>query len=292
MVHQASVGKVTVLIAAMQHHVAANHAAGFNDIAASVEELIAKILGITDDLKLKNMNLIQANYPAIDLADDERKVAVQVTSDVTSEKYRETLSKFEAHGLFARYPNLKIIGFCKAVKPREMPAHVQVHGPEFFLGAIRSLGQDQLDELEQILRKSYDFSKLQPLRDEHCFSVVLRVLDRDAIRHYTNVEGSYSDFSKAIKEIKSIINAGMIEGKAIYAKPISQYADDYQSVLYEVDHRLGQMLAEVNRSKQGSIYCLTGDQRIVIDRAREEIIYLINGFCEQKRFPNRIRGIR
>ena len=49
---------------------------------------------------LRNLNSEEkANYPGIDLADDEAKIAIQVTSDKSLDKVKETLGKVIKHGL-------------------------------------------------------------------------------------------------------------------------------------------------------------------------------------------------
>jgi hypothetical protein len=290
-VHQDLVNRVASLIAALQHYVTVNTDTGLNDVCSSLEILISEMLQITEDLNLTRLNLFQSNFPAIDLADSKRGIAVQVTSNVTSAKWKDTVAKFAAHGLNAHYTQLRIIGFCKAVKPRALPAHVTVQGPQAFLAGLKSLDVAQLTKLESLLRTSYDFSKLNPLHDKDCFLVVLRVLDRDALRHFTIVEGSYTDFSHALKEIKEVINAGSIPSKGIYAKPLSQYSSPYEALLSNVDLQLSQMLAEVNRARQGHNYCLTYQQKQMIDRSRSSIIQEVNDFCKGQGIAHEIRGI-
>jgi len=53
------------------------------------------ILNDVYDLKLKNTNLLQKNFPAIDLIDDINKVVIQVTSTTKPSKVRETIKIFK-----------------------------------------------------------------------------------------------------------------------------------------------------------------------------------------------------
>ena len=55
---------------------------------------------------LKNVNDDKKNYPGIDLADDSKKVAFQVTATKTSKKVNDTLQLFFKYGLDARYDKL------------------------------------------------------------------------------------------------------------------------------------------------------------------------------------------
>ena len=59
--------------------------------------------------RLRNLNTTeQSNYPAIDLADDEARVAFQITSRADLEKVKDTLRKFIDHELYQKYDRLFI----------------------------------------------------------------------------------------------------------------------------------------------------------------------------------------
>lgn len=65
--------------------------------------LLREVYGLSD---LRNLNLESANYPSIDLADDNARVAIQVTSTATSNKIRHTLVEFVNHRLYEKYDHL------------------------------------------------------------------------------------------------------------------------------------------------------------------------------------------
>lgn len=69
--------------------------AGFNDINKSAERLFIDILNITYKLQLRDMNVLQDNYPAIDLGDYSSRICIQVTSESTNQKFRNTVEKFK-----------------------------------------------------------------------------------------------------------------------------------------------------------------------------------------------------
>jgi hypothetical protein len=291
MKHQNYLNAVTSLVSALQHHVQARYDAALYDISASVEVLVCEIYRITDDLNLKNKNQISVTFPAIDLADDANRVAMQVTANVTTQKWKETENKFNAHGLRQHYDHLYIVGFCKAVRPKQLPGYISVEGPSEFLGKIRVLPTSALAELERLLRESYDFSMLSPLRDEDCFGVVLKVLDRDAIRHVMCVEGSYDDMAQGLKEIREIIMVGQISNKNIFAKPATQYTPPYSGVLAFIDLNISRILAELNKSRRGHHYYLTERQSRFIDITKREIISEVNAFCERLGRTERISRV-
>ncbi len=69
--------------------------AGFNDINKSAERLFIDVLNIAYNLRLRDMNAIQDNYPAIDLGDYSSRTCIQVTSESTNQKFRGTVERFK-----------------------------------------------------------------------------------------------------------------------------------------------------------------------------------------------------
>jgi hypothetical protein len=85
-----------------------NSAMGLTDHNKIAENLICglmrEILGIVG---LKNLNATQrANYPAIDLADIDAKIAVPVTATATLQNVKSTISKFVEHSLDRSFDRL------------------------------------------------------------------------------------------------------------------------------------------------------------------------------------------
>jgi len=73
------------------------------------ETSICNILNAIFNYKLKNVNLLVQNHPAIDLADDYNKIAVQVTSSKTKAKIQATIDKFFNNELEKKYDEILII---------------------------------------------------------------------------------------------------------------------------------------------------------------------------------------
>lgn len=55
---------------------------------------------------LRNLNSEQANFPGIDLADDNARIAVQVTATADIAKIKHAIEKFVSHNLHKRYDRL------------------------------------------------------------------------------------------------------------------------------------------------------------------------------------------
>ncbi|HHW2311268.1 TPA: SMEK domain-containing protein, partial [Pseudomonas aeruginosa] len=95
------------LIAQLRHEIEAASAMGQFDAHKISENLMCGLLrelcGWTD---LRNLNREQANFPGIDLADDTRRVAVQVTATADIGKVKYTLEQFLSRDLHQRYDRL------------------------------------------------------------------------------------------------------------------------------------------------------------------------------------------
>ena len=293
MQHQNYLNAITSLISALQQHVQTRYDAALYDISASVEVLVSEVYRVTDGLQLTNKNQILVTFPAIDLADELNGVAMQVTANVTTQKWKETINKFEKHNLDKIYKRLYIVGFCKAVRPRTLASYVTVEGPQAFLGKLRTLQTDALIQIEKLLRESYDFSALSPLKDEHCFGVVLKVINRDAIRHGMSVEGSYDDMAQGLREIREIITVGRITNKNIFAKPLYQYSSPYSDALTKIDLNISKILGELNRARRGPRhYSLTQRAARLIDSWKEQIISDTNDICQKLGRKERLYRMR
>lgn len=96
--------------------------AGFNDINKSSERLFIDVLNIAYNLRLRDMNSIQDNYPAIDLGDYSSRTCIQVTSESTNQKFRNTVAKFKGKHLDRKFNKLIFLiisnkDLCKLTDP-------------------------------------------------------------------------------------------------------------------------------------------------------------------------------
>lgn len=78
----------------------------YYDINITSEYFYSNLLNMIYGYKLTNANAITKNIKAIDLIDDENKISVQVTSDNSSNKIRETIKKFEESEQYKKYDRL------------------------------------------------------------------------------------------------------------------------------------------------------------------------------------------
>jgi len=85
-------------------------ALGRTDINKVSETFLVPLLSEVYGYKgLRNLNTMErSNFPAIDLADDEARVAFQITSTADLGKVKDTLEKFERYELHEKYDRLFI----------------------------------------------------------------------------------------------------------------------------------------------------------------------------------------
>lgn len=81
----------------------------YYDINISSENFFIHLLNIIFDWNLKNENFTEKNTAAIDLADKDNRIAIQVTSDDSAKKIRKTLIVYRDKELYKQYDRLIII---------------------------------------------------------------------------------------------------------------------------------------------------------------------------------------
>ncbi|HRZ95396.1 MAG TPA: SMEK domain-containing protein [Candidatus Moranbacteria bacterium] len=86
--------------------------AGFFDGNKCAEDFFKGILNRVYDCNLINLNLEKNNFPAIDLGDKSKKLAIQVTASIGRTKISNSITKFVNHNLCDTYkkPIFLIIG--------------------------------------------------------------------------------------------------------------------------------------------------------------------------------------
>lgn len=254
------------------------------NIGKPVEALIHGMLCEIEGLNLVNTNLQTNNSEAIDLADPSKGIAIQVTTNASHAKWTETYDKLQKRNMLGsaagQYREVRVIGFCKFSKPQKKSISkpgLKVEGIKSYLEKLPSLSVTQLESIAAHLRSSFDFSRLHPLHDQHCWGVVFHHLNRDALRHPARFEGSCVRQAEAFREIKQLMFGLPVKG--IKVKPVSNYFDlNYQSMLYEVDIALGSMLAMLNGLARSGSSSFSAKDEVEFDAIRIDIAGKINNF--------------
>ena len=101
------------LLAQLVRDVDMSVSSGHTDIAHISEALYLRLLNALYGWHLKDLNAEQRNFPAIDLADDDAGIAIQVTATSSLAKVKDTINTFIAHDLHLRYSRLVILVITK-----------------------------------------------------------------------------------------------------------------------------------------------------------------------------------
>lgn len=96
-------------LALLQSMVTLSNSQQLYDIDHTLEDFCVGLLNIVFGWNLKNINYEKKNTPAIDLGDEGEGVAIQITSDKTGEKIKDTINKFLEKNLDKKYSRLIVV---------------------------------------------------------------------------------------------------------------------------------------------------------------------------------------
>lgn len=168
MERQNLINDVTSYFSRLKSSVKISNSNGLTDINSHLEDFFCRILNKILDLNLVNLNVIKLNFPSVDLGDEEKQISVQVTSECTNKKIKETIKKFDEHGLSDKFKALKII-----IISDKKPAKINISGPigvsfesandvlclSDLVRIIRSLEPEKINEVLSILKDEFDSQK-------------------------------------------------------------------------------------------------------------------------------------
>jgi hypothetical protein len=293
MTDEQNLKEIIVLMTFLQNHVQNCVKQSFIDLTFNLEIVLMDFLNVFEDenKKYKNINFLQHNYPAIDLVNNVKDTAVQITTNADLPKVRKTLNTFQKHNL--KYSKLIVIGFVKATKSK-LPG-VTVHNFDYLLKLVKQANNQQIQAIYEILKRQIPWNSLTPLDDRMCFDIVFDVINRSAVRDYTICEGDFDKMAKGLFEIKEIITTGAIKGKNIRAKALVEYTDKVRNKLSEIEFNVSSILQICNSNKntRGSDFlCLSGQETDKIDELKSIIIDKTNSLADSFKLNKRITGSR
>ena len=270
----------------LEAHVSGRVAHGLNDVTSALEVLYREVLNLTHGWNLTSANFPDRNFPAVDLHDVAQCLAIQVTVTCDTGKIVETQDTFMRHKLDTQYDRLIFVGIRSVKKSKQLAPWAELFTQSKLLN-LENLDLAQMRALDDRLANSIPWHQFTEQSDRHCFDVVLGVLDRDAIRHMTNVEGNFDDMLEALQEIKQIINQGQVRETRIQAKPLSLYDTPYIQILEDIDTHVGRMASLVKRNLQPYNF-LPHPAADEVDRERYQLVQEVNDFCAAHGHDRRI----
>ncbi len=129
--------------------------ANLTDANSAIEPIICRLFNALFGWQLINLNVERLNFPAADLGDRARKIAVQVTNEESSGKIAYTVQKAQEHNLGIEF-DLLIVFFLLQRKPGLPKNFVQPpSGPKIEVWDITSILSKALEQdLESMQRAS------------------------------------------------------------------------------------------------------------------------------------------
>jgi len=160
---------------------------GLYDINKLGEDIFMHILNDVYGYSLKNTNLIEENFPAIDLVDDTNKRVIQVTSTTTPTKLRSTIEKFKR---LEQYSDYQLMIFYIKEKPkfnRDIREEFEQEG----------ISSDDLLGIDDIVKEIQE-------NPEKCQTLYKTIQQRfDAISFKFNIESYFAQVEPHLQSITS-----------------------------------------------------------------------------------------
>lgn len=216
MTRQEEINRAIELISIWFTKIKLNSAIGYFDINKTAENvtlvLLENIYGYSN-LETFGHN---AQFPAIDLGDKNKKIAVQVTSRTDSRKITESIRKFLKYSLDKDYNTIKfvILDFSTVKTPDNFPT-------EFGRFILKREGYASLNEksvFRFIQKKAKEAIKVLP------FDKFISVLDKCIDKEYISEQALYSDIEPELKKLgyeNDVIKQSII----FYNNEISKFLD-------------------------------------------------------------------
>jgi hypothetical protein len=282
---QQTINNLVYDVSLLQQYIKTGQDAGFSDMTRILESLYIHLLKVSHGLVLINKNLLNPNFPAIDLVDDARRTAVQVTSNANARKIRHTLKMFENHKLVKDYDALMILGFVKCSKLDTLPSYCTVFSIGQLISEVTDKNDDKLaQDIVDALEQHSDFSRIHPYDDRNCLEIVLNCIDRNAVKHRMSCEGDYNDMVKGLNEITELISKGSINNRS-KGKALDDFQDDgIKRVLIAIRDTIGRIVAIVNqcRHAESTFVDIPGRQMREIDEMKMKITCLANEVAHEQ----------
>lgn len=261
------------------------------------EDFFAGLLNIIYDLNLQNINNKKKNSASVDLVDETKKVAYQVTSTNTQVKVQKTIDSFIKHKLEKQFDTLKIL-----LLKNKMPKYSTFsNGSKInftekniidfqdLIVDIKLLNTSKLHNICEYLSKEVKYynelNSLNSQTDEKAIKNYKSLIKRKALLDTFYLEGSMYDFEEAIKEINKAFSIGLIK-QGLEVKPIHQFKDDntkyaLEAIQYKFIelHRLYNLYVKTGEIDLGNNRFFPKNQTqtiSVFDNFREDILIEFN----------------
>ncbi len=221
------------------YQVRGSNIVGLYDYNVVLEDFFARLLNVVYDLKLENLNnKKKVNFPGIDLGDKVSGICYQVTAERDRSKVEKTIATYIAHNHKNTFPTLRILligerrgkyeGIPNAAAVGFDPKTSLVALRDLQLAIRRTTDLPKLLELEKVIDEEMPaFAHLYKNRsqsDKQAIAEYRAYFERRAFQDPWTAEGNYFGFEKALGDLISLLNTGMVDGVPV-TKRRSQIAN-------------------------------------------------------------------
>lgn len=261
------------------------------------EDFFAGLLNIIYDLNLQNINNTKKNSASVDLVDETKRIAYQVTSTNTQVKVQKTIDSFIKHKLKKQFDTLKILLLkSKLPKYSTFTNGNQVNFTDKniidfknLIADIKLLDTAKLQKICDYLSKEVKYynelNSLTSQTDNKAIANYRSLIKRKALLDTFYLEGSMYDFEEALIEINKAFSVGLIK-QGLEVKPIHQFKDTntkdrLENIQYKFQglHRLYKLYVKTGEidPKNSRFFPRNQTQTILVfDNFREDILIEFN----------------
>lgn len=201
------------------------------DLNRLAEEILLPVIRRAYDLPgLENLNADNPNAAAVDLGDEVKRVAFQITAQATNAKILDTLQKISDHkryddydtfyvfGIVPRNETTSVKGWKKAIDGNFGFDPKNVHGPEDLRAKIGNLEIEDIEFICSVLKKNlgegdkYSFAALKGGIFRSSDRTVHQVLDSRTVVRRPEIERKLKDF------LASSVRYGFLTGQSAVGK--------------------------------------------------------------------------
>lgn len=277
--------EIRSLFTFLKYHIEINTKSSFNDVGLSLETFFMDLFNVIEGNNCwRNANSITFNYPAIDLINDGKKQAIQITTTANKRKIDKTIQTYNKYNF--NYNSLIIIGFLDYTKFNQN--NVISVGLEYIINQIKGCSLVVKGQILNLIRETIPVQLLVPYNDNNCFQIIFNTLNRSAIRDDVYSEGNYEDMVRGLKDVKSLITSGEIRGTDIKTKPLSCYSEPLQSELASIEYKVSKIIQICNKANNNGMVLLEWESKCKIDNLKEEIIECVNDICKRHKIEKKI----
>ena len=156
---QKELDRITGLLTDLSKYIGIKYENGEYGISVTLENVLRGFFNILFDCNLKNLNFYNKNYPAVDLGDYNKRIAIQVTGSDTWEKVKGTIAGIKKNEKYHEFDTIYIFLCTTKEKP--------------------NLDQKKIDDLTG---QEFHFPKENVLVIEDLYSILSLTKDLDQIK--------------------------------------------------------------------------------------------------------------